>query len=282
MGAFQFSRFPSGSLMGILNITPDSFSDAGRDFSPGEAIDHGHAWAREGAAVLDLGAEASSFFRKGIAPVDAHEQLRRLLPVLEGLRREAHAPVLSIDTRSATVAEACLERLGGGTIINDISAGTQDPRIFEVAAKHGAGMILMHITPGYPATAPDDPDIVATVRDYLEQRVAAAQAAGIPRERLAVDPGVGFGKSMADSWRLALAIGEIAPAGVATVLGASRKRFLETPPPFAGEAAGRLAQYIARMPEGPHRRDRMTWAVTALLRHRATLHRLHALPGATL
>ncbi|HVS71911.1 MAG TPA: dihydropteroate synthase [Phycisphaerae bacterium] len=263
-----------------MNITPDSFSESGRDYSAEAAVEHGRELAAAGAAVLDVGAEASSFFRKGVTPVEAGEQLRRLLPVVEGLGRELPVMVLSIDTRSAAVAEACLERLGGArAIINDISAGTHDGRMFEVVAKYGAGMILMHMMPGYPATAPDDTDIVGRVRAYLAERVAAAEAAGIARERLAVDPGVGFGKSMADSWRLVMGVEGWSVPGVASVLGVSRKRFLETAPPR--EIAERLAALVGQAPEGgggSHPRDRMTWAVTALLGARVTLHRLHAMP----
>ena len=270
---FLFRSVLPGSLMGILNITPDSFSEGGRDFDPAAAVGHGMEMVGAGAVVLDLGAEASSFFRDGIAPVVPEEQLRRLLPVVRTLVRRVPEVPLSIDTRSALVAEACLAE--GAAIINDISAGTQDVAMLPTVARHGAAAILMHIMPEYPATASDDADIVGRVRDYLAQRVAAAEAAGIARERLAVDPGLGFGKSATDNWRLIARLESLAPAGVAVVLGASRKRFLATlPPPELGLG---FTGFLAAAAEGPHPRDRATAALTTLVGQRAQLHRVHAM-----
>jgi dihydropteroate synthase len=226
-----------------------------------------------GARVLDVGAEASSFFREGVGPEEAGVQLERLLPVVEGLRRELPGVPLSIDTRSAAVAEACLKR--GAVIVNDISAGTHDDRMLGVVARFGAAVVLMHIMPGYPKTAADDGDIVGRVRDYLAERVAAAEAAGIGRGRIAVDPGVGFGKSMRDNWVLVREVQRVAPEGVAVVLGVSRKRFLETEPP--GEMAGRLREVMPAW-AGEHPRDAMTAAVTAYVGTGARLHRVHAIP----
>ncbi len=234
-----FHSLPTPTFMGILNITPDSFSDTAQHFSPPAAIAHAHSLIAQGAIILDLGAEASSFFRPGNPPVPAEEQLRRLLPVLQGLHPLPPNIRLSIDTRSSLVARETLA--AGAHIINDISAGTHDPDMFPTLAqliREGvdAGIILMHITPTYPATpAADDPDILATVRDYLQSRIAAALAVGIPPDRIALDPGIGFGKTMPDNWQLALRSHELLHPDQThpIVIGASRKRFLETMPPEA-------------------------------------------------
>jgi dihydropteroate synthase len=228
---FRFDHLPSSGprLMGIVNVTPNSFSDGGSFLDPAAAAERARELVAQGAVILDLGAEASSFFRPGVEPVEAEEQIRRLLPVLGLLRDLPKGVVISVDTRSAKVARAVLE--AGAGIINDISAGTHDAELFEVVARQGAGVILMHISPGYPATPTmDDADIVGTVWGYLEGRARAAMAAGIAPEWIALDPGIGFGKTMADNWRLALGAGEISER-FAVVVGASRKRFLETVPP---------------------------------------------------
>jgi dihydropteroate synthase len=260
--------------MGVLNITPDSFSDGGAFLAVEAAVVQARRLVAAGARVLDVGAEASSFFRKGVGPVEAGVQLERLLPVVEALRRALPGVPLSIDTRSAVVAEACLVR--GAGIVNDISAGTHDERMLGVVGRFGVAVVLMHIMPGYPKTAAEDADIVGRVRTYLAERVAAAEAAGISRERIAVDPGVGFGKSMGDNWVLVREVERVAPAGVAVVLGVSRKRFLETEPP--GEMAERVRGFLPAGWAGEHPRDAMTAAVTAYVGTRARLHRVHAIP----
>lgn len=269
---FTFSTLPPGSLMGVLNITPDSFSDGGECLPVENAARRANELVAAGARVLDLGAEASSFFRKGIGPTPADEQLRRLLPILDALRGSLPHIPLSIDTRSAAVADACLAR--GAALINDISAGTHDPDMLRTVARHGAALILMHITPTYPATAPDNPHLLEEIRTYLAQRVAAAEAAGIPRSQIAVDPGIGFGKSMHDNWTLVTHLDKIAPPGIPVVLGISRKRFLETPPP--PEIAAQLRTPASSA--AAHPRDPMTAAVTAFVGPHARLHRLHAIP----
>jgi dihydropteroate synthase len=268
---FTFSSLPPGSLMGVLNITPDSFSDGGAFFSVEDAARQARRLVDGGARILDLGAEASSFFRKEVQPTPPEEQLRRLLPVVNALRQSLPETPLSIDTRSAVVAEACLA--GGAAIINDISAGTHDPGMFSAVARHRATMVLMHIMPGYPATAPDDADIVGTVRGYLTERIAAARSAGI--SEIGIDPGVGFGKSMRDNWKLVTGLESLAPPGVPVVLGISRKRFLETPPPV--EIADELRALAGGFSSAGHPRDAMTAAVTAFVGPRAALHRVHAL-----
>jgi dihydropteroate synthase len=265
--------------MGIVNVTPNSFSDGGHFLDPAAAAGQARALTAEGAAIVDLGAEASSFFRPGVAPVPAEEQIRRLVPVLTLLRDlpagGKGGGVISVDTRSAAVAAAALD--AGAAIINDISAGTHDPAIFEVVARRGAGLILMHISPGYPATpAADDPDIVGTVRGYLEERARAALAAGILPERIAVDPGIGFGKTMADNWRLALRAGEIS-GRFPVVVGVSRKRFLETAVPGDVVLPAGWEEVLAGLRANPlvgHPRDVVTAALTRLVAREA-IHRVH-------
>lgn len=209
-------------LMGIVNITPNSFSDGNLYLDPSAAIAHGRELLSDGAEILDLGAEASSFFRPGVEAVSDEEQLRRLLPVVGALAGEA---LLSIDTRSARVARECIAH--GAALINDISAGEFDPEMLPTAAEAGVPIALMHIMPGYPAMpAQDDPDIVAKVRDALLARASAAEKAGVKKENILLDPGVGFGKTMNDNWKLVDHIGVLAATGYPVLLGVSRKRFL--------------------------------------------------------
>lgn len=211
--------------MGIVNITPNSFSDGNLYLDPAAAIAHGMQLLRDGAGLLDLGAEASSFFRPGVEPVDEKEQLRRLLPVVDAL---ADTTLLSIDTRSSRVARECVRH--GAAIINDISAGQHDPHMFSTVAELNVPIILMHIIPCFPATsAHDDPDIIATVRDELLMRTAAAEQAGIAKNNILIDPGVGFGKTAADNWKLVNHIDALVATGYEVLLGISRKRFLCAP-----------------------------------------------------
>ncbi len=277
------------SLMGIVNVTPDSFSDGRKFFDPAAAAGHAKEMVREGAGIVDLGAEASSFFRAGVLPTEPGEQIRRLLPVIELLRDLPAEIAMSVDTRSAAVARAVLHAGGHEKrrwIINDISAGTHDAEMFRAVAEAGAAMILMHIGPGYPKTpAGDDGDILATVRGHLLERLGAAVAAGIAPEQIALDPGIGFGKTMADNWRLAMRGGEVvAPVAAALdkpviVIGASRKRFLETPPPadvgLPPDWPG-LLEALQRSEESSHPRDAASAALTAVAARRgAFIHRVH-------
>jgi dihydropteroate synthase len=278
---FAFSQLPADRprLMGIVNITPNSFSDAGAFLEPGLAADYARQLAAQGAAIVDLGPEASSFFRPGVAPVPPGEQTRRLLPVLALLRNLPPHVVISIDTRSSIVADAALDTLHGRAIINDISAGTHDPELLPTVARYHAAVILMHISPNYPDTpAADDPHILATVRTYLEARAQAALAAGIAPESIALDPGLGFGKTMPDNWRLALRAGEIS-SRFPLVLGASRKRFLDTAPPPDAPLPSDWNTRIESLRTGfdalvRHPRDLATAALTQLTNPTA-IHRVH-------
>ena len=208
-------------VMGVLNVTPDSFSDGGRYLDPDAAIARGRELLAQGADLLDLGAEST---RPGSAPVPAAEQLRRLEPVLAALASEPGA-VLSVDTRSAEVAARALEL--GVHVVNDVSA-LGDPDMAAALAPSGAGLVLMHMR-GTPATMQGDlryDDVVAEVAAHLRRRMAVAVAAGIAEERIALDPGIGFGKSAEQSLRLLARTDDLAALGRPVLVGASRKSFL--------------------------------------------------------
>jgi len=218
--AFDLSSRPL--VMGIVNVTPDSFSDGGRFFEPAAAIAHAHSQLADGADLLDLGGEST---RPGSAPVPADEQWRRLAPVIAGLRREAPEACLSIDTASAAVAGRALE--AGCHVVNDITA-LGDPAMPGVVAAAGAGLVLMHMQ-GNPATmqaAPRYGDVVAEVGGFLAARRDAARAAGIGEEAIALDPGVGFGKSLAHTHTLLANLDRLDTGGRPILIGVSRKSFI--------------------------------------------------------
>ena len=209
-------------VMGIVNVTPDSFSDGGMFEDVDAAVKHGLQLLEEGADVLDIGGEST---RPGSDPVDEDEERARVLPVLEGLRREAPEALLSVDTRKATVARDALA--AGADVVNDISAGT-DPEMFGVVASTKAGMVLMHMR-GEPQTMQADPhyeDVVTEVRGFLAERFEVAVAAGIGRDRLCIDPGIGFGKNLEHNLALLRSIGSFRELGVPVLVGVSRKRFI--------------------------------------------------------
>ena len=209
-------------VMGIVNVTPDSFSDGGVFDDAAAAVKHGLRLLEEGADVLDVGGEST---RPGSDPVDEREERARVVPVIEGLRREAPEAVLSVDTRKAAVAAEALE--AGADVVNDVAAGA-DPRMFDTVAAAGAGMVMMHMR-GDPKTmqhAPSYGDVVAEVRAFLVERIAVAVAAGVDRDRLAIDPGIGFGKDLGHNLELLRSIGTLRDVGVPVVVGASRKRFV--------------------------------------------------------
>ncbi len=207
--------------MGVVNVTPDSFSDGGLYLDPEAAIAHGRELAADGAAILDVGGEST---RPGAAPVGADEELRRVEPVVAGL--VGVAPEISVDTSKATVAEAALD--AGATIVNDVTALRGDPEMAALVADRGAGVILMHMA-GDPRTMQVDPryeDVVAEVREFLAERLAAAVAAGIDEERVWLDPGIGFGKADAHNFELLRGLGELTSLGRPLVVGTSRKSFI--------------------------------------------------------
>jgi dihydropteroate synthase len=211
-----------GVIMGVINVTPDSFSDGGVFNDAATAIAHGLRLAEDGAEILDVGGEST---RPGSGAVPRDEELRRVLPVIEGLAGRTTA-ALSIDTSKADVARAALE--AGAEIINDVTALRGDGEMARVGAESGAGVVLMHMR-GTPRTMQKDPHYDAVARDvagFLRERLEAARAAGIARDRLAVDPGIGFGKTAEHNLELIASLGTIAGLGCPVVLGVSRKSFL--------------------------------------------------------
>jgi dihydropteroate synthase len=210
-------------VMGVLNVTPDSFSDGGRFLGERAAVDRGIAMTDEGADIVDVGGEST---RPGSEPVRVGEEIERIVPVIE--RLAAHIPVpISVDTRRGEVARAALD--AGATIVNDVWAG-RDPAMFEVVRAAGAGYVMMHML-GEPKTMQEDPhydDVVAEVTEFLRERVEAAGLAGIQTDRLALDPGIGFGKTLGHNLALLHDVETIAALGRPVVYGPSRKRFIGT------------------------------------------------------
>jgi dihydropteroate synthase len=207
--------------MGVVNVTPDSFSDGGLFLDPDAAVEHGRTLAAEGAAILDVGGEST---RPGAEPVTEDEELRRVLPVVEGLA--GGGARISIDTTKAAVARAALD--AGATIVNDVSALRFDSDLAGVAADAGADLCLMHML-GEPRTMQEDPrydDVVSEVRAFLEQRMEVAVRAGVPEERVWLDPGIGFGKTVDHNLELLRRLEEIVAIGRPVVIGTSRKSFL--------------------------------------------------------
>ena len=207
-------------IWGIVNVTPDSFSDGGRFDSTATAVAHATQLRADGADVLDIGGEST---RPGATPVAPDAEAARVVPVIRALREAGDAGPISVDTRRASVATAALE--AGATIVNDVSSA-QDPEMLPVVASRGAGLVLMHMQgePGTMQEAPTYADVVREVGDYLAARCAAARSAGI--ERIWVDPGIGFGKTLAHNLALLRDLEALARPGTRTLLGASRKSFL--------------------------------------------------------
>jgi dihydropteroate synthase len=226
-------------VMGILNVTPDSFFDGGRHAGLDAALRHAESLLEQGADILDVGGESS---RPGAQPVPEEEELRRTEPVVrEAVRRLGC--VVSIDTVKSGVARAALD--AGALIVNDISAMTFDPMMLEVPQAFGAGVVLNHIR-GTPETMQRDPrygDVVAEVRGFLLGRIQQLAAVGIPKDRIAVDPGIGFGKRPEDSHRLIGELETLADLGCPILVGASRKSFIGKTPGL--ETSDRLMPSVA-------------------------------------
>jgi dihydropteroate synthase len=227
-------------LMGIVNVTPDSFSDGGLFLDSGAAVEHGLELVRQGAHILDVGGEST---RPGAEPVGVAEELRRVVPVIERLSDAVKAiaaqPQLSIDTSKAVVAKAALQ--AGASLVNDVSALRADPAMVGVVADSGAECCLMHML-GEPRTMQRDPryeDVVDDVKAFLEERLAFAVAQGIDERRILLDPGIGFGKTVAHNLALLRRLEELVALGRPIVIGTSRKSFL------GGSPAERLPGTIA-------------------------------------
>jgi dihydropteroate synthase len=207
--------------MGVVNVTPDSFSDGGLYMDPRAAIGHGEELAAAGAAIVDVGGEST---RPGAEPVGVAEELRRVVPVVEGLAAGGYE--ISIDTSKRVVAEAALD--AGATIVNDVTAFRGDPEMAALCAERGPTVVLMHMA-GYPATMQENPrydDVVDEVKAFLAARLDTALAAGVAEEQVWLDPGIGFGKTAAHNHELLRRLGELRELGRPLVLGTSRKSFL--------------------------------------------------------
>ncbi|WP_421997846.1 dihydropteroate synthase [Reyranella sp.] len=246
-------------IMAIVNVTPDSFSDGGERLDPARAVDDGLRFVSEGADIVDVGGEST---RPGSRPVDADEELRRVLPVVEGLARRDVA--VSVDTRRAAVARACLD--AGARVVNDVSALQDDPALLPLVAGRGTPVVLMHrkgraedkyVVPRYR-------DVVEEVRDFLVARAEACCAAGVRAADIAIDPGLGFGKSVEENLALVAGCRRLADAGHPVLIGASRKSFI-----------GRLTGV-----EEARRRDPASiWLAVEASRRGAVLLRVHDVAG---
>jgi len=208
-------------VMGVLNVTPDSFSDGGEFFEPAAAVARAREMVAQGADIIDVGAESTRPGSAGVVPAEQIARLRDVLPAVAAL-----GAAVSVDTASSQVAETAL--LAGAKIINDVSAGREDPGMFSLAASGGAAMVLMHML-GKPRSMQDNPryrDVVAEVRGFLAERLAAAERAGVRRDRLIVDPGIGFGKLLEHNLALLAGTNALAELGRPVLVGPSRKRFI--------------------------------------------------------
>jgi dihydropteroate synthase len=251
-------------LMGIVNVTPDSFSDGGCFLAADAAIAHARELVEAGAEIVDVGGEST---RPGAQAVSEEEELRRVLPVIEGVAAAGLRAQISVDTTKAAVARAALA--AGATLVNDVSAFRADPGMAAVVASGGAGCCLMHMR-GTPATMQEDPryeDVVADVRAFLAERLEFAVAAGVPRERIMLDPGIGFGKTEQHNLQLLERLGELVDLGAPILVGTSRKTFL-------GHIIGRA--HGAPEPVAPGERLAGTLATNVLAFERgASVFRVH-------
>lgn len=254
-------------IMGILNVTPDSFFDGGRWSTVDQAVSQGEQLIREGADVLDVGGEST---RPGATPVAVAEELRRVIPVLETLRKKYPNLPLSVDTTKAIVAETALK--AGARWINDVSALEQDPDMLSVAVKHRAHVILMH-RQGLPLTMQNQPsygDVVTEVADFLFARATAVEKAGLPRNQIIIDPGLGFGKTLQHNIQLLRHLDRFVQSPYPVMVGASRKSFI-------GKCAASETEPLSPQERGPGTLAVHLWAAfkkVAILRvHDVAAHR---------
>ncbi|NOT12064.1 MAG: dihydropteroate synthase [Methylococcaceae bacterium] len=221
----MFSSFNKPLIMGILNVTPDSFSDGGQFTDVHAALHRVEIMLQEGADIIDIGGEST---RPGSDPVAADEQCQRVLPVIEAIKQQFEDIDISIDTTSSKVAEAALD--AGANLINDVSAGLNDARMLSLAAQRQVPIILMH-SQGAPKTMQDNPyyeHVVSDIITLLNDRIEAALTAGIIKEHIIIDPGIGFGKCKQDNLDLLAHLDQFVALGFPVLLGASRKRFMGT------------------------------------------------------
>jgi len=249
-GAHELALGGRTLIMGIVNVTPDSFSDGGAFLDPAAAVEHGLRLAAEGADILDVGGEST---RPGAAPVPLEEELRRVVPVVRGLASRCQAPI-SVDTTKAAVARAALAE--GAAIVNDVSALRFDPALGPVVAAAGAALVLMHMR-GEPRTMQQGPrydDLLGEVRAELAAALARAAAAGVDPARTIVDPGIGFGKSLEHNLELLERLGELEALGRPVLVGPSRKSFIGgiTGAPPAERVEGTIAACCLAAARGAH------------------------------
>ena len=214
-------RTGRAAVMGVLNVTPDSFSDGCKFLDPAAAVHHAREMLAQGADIIDIGAESTRPGSDRVSPADQIARLRDVLPAVVSA-----GVIVSIDTTSAQVAEFALD--AGARIVNDVSAGRDDPAMFGLAARRGAAVVLMHML-GQPKSMQENPtyhDVVAEVRDFLSERLAAAESAGVPRQRCIVDPGIGFGKRLEHNLALLGNLQALTELGCPVMVGPSRKRFI--------------------------------------------------------
>jgi dihydropteroate synthase len=235
-------------VMGVVNVTPDSFSDGGQYLQCDAAVEHAMALVEQGADLLDIGAESS---RPGADPVEEDEEVRRLLPVVRDLVKRTTVPI-SIDTTKAAVAERALD--AGASLVNDISALQFDPRMAEVVVRLGAGVILMHMQ-GTPKTMQQRPvyaNVVEDVHAFLSDRLSVAIEAGIKREMILIDPGIGFGKNIEHNLKLLAHVDRFLPLGRPILAGVSRKGFIGTvlDRPVGGRLMGTAAAVVVAIMKG--------------------------------
>ena len=211
-------------IMGILNVTPDSFSDGGMFNNPQHAVDHALLMVKQGADIIDIGGESS---RPGAVRITPEEQIRRIIPIIQELSQTlGNHCAISVDTTSSKVANDALQ--AGATLINDISAGSEDPGILKLAAQSQVSISLMHMQ-GKPGTMQENPhyhDVVEDILNYLQQRIAVALEAGIEPDQIIIDPGIGFGKRRIDNLQLLANLDRFVALGYPLLLGTSRKRFM--------------------------------------------------------
>lgn len=235
--------------MGVVNVTPDSFSDGGDFLRPERAVEHGIRLAEQGADILDIGGEST---RPGSDPVSVEEETRRVVPVIQGLRAALPEMLLSVDTSKAPVAAQAIRH--GADIVNDVTAGLGDAEMFSTVAGTRAAIILMHMqgTPRSMQKNPEYGDVVSEVRSFLNTRLRAAIDAGISQDRIALDPGIGFGKTLEHNLSLLAGLRSFHQLGCPLVLGVSRKRWIGdlTGKPVHQRLAGSLAGAAACVERG--------------------------------
>lgn len=246
----EFTLGPKTWIMGVLNVTPDSFSDGGKYLDKDKALEQGLRLIEEGSDIIDIGGEST---RPGSESIPTQEEIRRVIPVVKALREKTGA-LISVDTTKSGIAQAALD--AGADIINDISSLRFDPRMAPLAAERDVPVILMHMK-GLPKTMQVDPyyeDVLLEVKSFLQERLEAAQAAGIKRERIIIDPGIGFGKRLEDNLALINKLHILGELDRPILIGTSRKSFigsiLDLPPQERLE--GTIASSILSMAHGAH------------------------------